>query len=93
VKNGLAVEMVYYFSLLIAFGVYFSARIVFLVLVALLEILHFVALESVLSKKQGILLRVLTSQRVTGLLLFDLVELVILIAVAPQFYPYFMAVI
>lgn len=92
VKSGLVVEMVYYFSLLIAFGVHFSAKIVFLVLVALLGILHFVAFESALGKKKGVLLRVLTSRRVTGLLLFDLVELAILMAVALEFYPYSMAV-
>ena len=94
ILNGaLGIEMVYYFLLLIAFAVFFSGNLLFLTLIALLGVIHLTALQALLSKKRGDLPRMLTTRRVTGVLLFDTVELLILIVLAVQFYPFFQAII
>ena len=93
ILNGaLGIEMVYYFLLLIVFAIFFSGNLLFLTLVALLGVVHLTALQALLSKKGGDLSRMLTNRRVTGILLFDTVELLILIVLAIQFYPFFQAI-
>jgi hypothetical protein len=93
ILNGaLGIEMVYYFLLLIVFAVFFSGNLIFLTLVALLGVIHLTALQVLLSKKVVDLSRMLTTRRVTGVLLFDTLELLILIVLAVQFYPFFQAI-
>lgn len=85
--------MVYYFLLLIAFAVFFSGNLLFLTLIGLLGVIHLTAWQALLIKKTGDLSRMLTNRRAMGVLLFDAMELLILIVLAVQFYPFFQAII
>lgn len=92
-KAGLGIEMVYYFLLLITFTVFFSGNLLFLTLIAVLGVLHLTALQALVDKKGRDFLQTLTTRQVAGVALFDAVELVILIVLAMQFYPFFQLMI
>jgi hypothetical protein len=86
-KSGLGVETFYYFLLLIAFIVFFPESIVLLTSIAILGVFHLVAFQALLGRKRNDWLGKLTNRRVAGVLLFDVVEALILIALVLEFYP------
>ncbi len=85
-KGGLGVEMVYYFLLLVAFILLFPRNIVFLTFIAILGLFHLAAFQALLGRKAESSLKNLTSRGVKGFLIFDVVELAILVALAIQLY-------
>jgi hypothetical protein len=85
-RGGLGVETAYYFLLLAALIVFFPSNIVFLTLVSILGLFHLGAFWALLGRKAGNQLQKLTSRRVMGVLLFDILELAILVALAFQLY-------
>lgn len=88
-KVSLGVEMVYYLLLLAVFVVFYSGNLIFLTLIALLGLVHLVAFQASVGGASEKMLRKLTMRRVVGVLAFDGVEVLILLALAVQFYPMF----
>ena len=88
-RGGLGVEMVYYFLLLIAFVVFFPGDLIFLTLIALLGLTHLVAFWALMGQTASAWLQKLTTRKVSKILAFDIVELIILVALALQFYRFF----
>jgi hypothetical protein len=93
IKVGLGVETVYYFLLLIVFVVFFAGNIVLSILIALLGLAHLGAFQAILRDRAYNWLGKLTNRRVAGVLLFDAIEVVILITLAAEFYPAFRTMI
>lgn len=85
-KLGLGIEMGYYFLLLVVFVVLFSGSIVFLTLIAILGLLHLVAFQGFVVGRGEKWLQSLTSRAVAGVLIFDFLEIVVLVFLASQFY-------
>ncbi len=88
-KAGLGIETVYYFLLLIAFAIFFPTDLVFLTLIAVLSIAHLAAFQAAVTKAMEGWLQKLTLQRITGILVFDILEIVFLVALALKFYSMF----
>jgi len=86
-KGGLGIETAYYFLLLVVFVVFFPGNLIFLTLVALLGLIHLAAFQAVVSRSREKWLQQLTTRRVAGVLVFEIFEVVILVALAFQFYP------
>jgi len=86
-QGGLGIETVYYFLLLIAFVVFFPGNLVLLTLIAVLGLVHLIAFQALLSMKKIEWLTKLTSRRVVGFLVFDVLEVLILIVILHEFYP------
>lgn len=93
IKGGLGVETVYYFLLLIVLIVFFPGNLVLLTVIALLGLAHLGAFQAILSDRAYSLLGKLTNRRAAWVLLFDAIEVVILIALAAEFYPAFRTMI
>lgn len=89
---SLAIEMVYYFLLLIVLVVYFPSDTFLLTIIASLGLIHLAGLQALLGRAGGKWLQTLTVRRVTGVLIFDSLELVVLVGIVFQFYPYFLCV-
>jgi hypothetical protein len=85
-KGGLRVEAIYYFSLLTVFAVFFFSNILFLTLITALALAHFGAFSAVLSKTADVRLEKLTKRNAAWLLLFDVAEILVLTALAVEFY-------
>ncbi len=85
-KVSLGVEMAYYFILLTVFVVFYSRSVVFLMLIALLGLVHLAAFQAATGRgDKG--LQLLTKRRMAWVLGFDAIEVLILMALALQFYP------
>ncbi len=86
-QRGLGIEAAYYFLLLIGFVVFFPGDVILMVLVAMLGVLHLTAFQYLLAKKSGQWIRNLTAKRVAGVLVFDVLEVIVLVVLALRFLP------
>ena len=92
-KAGLGIESVYYFLLLVALVIYFPGNLFFLTLIAILGLVHLATFQAVLGKRGDSWLAKMTNRRVAGLLLFDILELFVLIDLASVSYTWIQAAI
>jgi hypothetical protein len=86
-RGGLTIEILFYFSLLIVWVVFFPERLIFLILIALLGIVHLAALQATISQKIEKWLSQRGKESVVGVMTFEAIEVGILIALAFQFHP------
>jgi hypothetical protein len=86
-KGGLGIEIFYYFSLLIVWVVFFPKKLVFLTLIAFLGIVHLAVFQAALSRKIEKWLSHIRNRSIAGVIGFDIIELMILVALALQFHP------
>jgi hypothetical protein len=92
-RGGLGIELVYYFLLFIAFAVYFPRDLVFLTLIAAMGLTHLVAFWAMMGQTASAGLQGPSTRSVSTVLVFDIVELVILVFLALQLYPFFLSLI
>ena len=85
-RSELGVETAYYFLLLVALIVFFPTNLLFLTLVAILGLFHLGVFWALLDRKAEKRLENLTSRGVKEVLMFDVAELAILVALAFQLY-------
>ena len=86
-KRGMGVETGYY---LLTFGflIVFFRSIFLLVALALLAFLHFVGYQKLVPQIERNLLSKLATRRVVGFIVFDVVELFVLVILCVELYPY-----
>ena len=86
-RGGLIIEILFHFSLLIVWVVLFPERLIFLILIALLGIVHLAALQATISQKIEKWLSQIEKANVVGVMSFEAIEVGILFTLAFQFYP------
>jgi uncharacterized protein YhhL (DUF1145 family) len=90
-KTGLGIETFYYFLLLIALVIYFPSNLIFLTLIAILALVHLATFQAVMGKRAETWLVNMTNRRAAGLLIFDILELFVLIVLASVSYSWIQA--